>query len=199
MDLNSAKLLTSLIASLLALSSTLYFWLVRANRERAKITIHPIGELSGTVVSYFSDRATIQRMQLKEGEQCFKYWLKLAVVNNSSLPNALLGAKVWLQLRNGDWLPLEVWHQQEEEDAFPLNLPPLTTASLKLALTAKLAVEIDENNQGRLDAAGDILPREVPIQIELLSLGGKRVVRNILDSGDGLCRTPQSSTPRRAA
>lgn len=193
MDLNSAKSLASLMASLIALSSTIYFWLIRANGEKAQLTVHPVSPMSGSVVTFFSDRATVQRMQPRDGEYCFKYWLNLAVVNNSSLPNALLGINVWLQLRTGAWVQMDVRSQEENQDLFPINLSSLTTASLKLALVTKLSEKIQDDNQGRAEAAGNILPDQIPIRIELVALQDKRFKREILDHGHGLLRTSQQT------
>ncbi len=202
MDVNQARIYASLAASLIALSSTLYFWLVRANRERAQLMVQPIRELTGTVVTSFHDMATIQRLRPADDEYCIKYWMDVAIVNNSALPNALLGAKVWLQDKKGEWLEMDVSHQSHDQDLFPLNVPPLNISTLKMSLATNVRMQIDDSNLGRAAAAGDALPRQIPIQIELIGLQNKRFVREFLDSGNGLSRTPAGANlggPRAAA
>jgi hypothetical protein len=188
-EFEAAREYASLCGSVIALISTFYFWLVRANRERPQLEIHPIGDMQGCLILFNEDSETYQRLRPSKQEHCAKYWLHLAVVNNSSLPNAVLGIRVWLQRRNGDWQPMDVRHQTPNEDLLPINVDPLTTASLKLSLAMLYSGELQNDFAGRAAAAGDALPREIPIRIELTGLGERQFCKSFSDSGNGLKRS----------
>jgi hypothetical protein len=191
-EFDAARDYASLCGSVIAVLSTFYFWLVRSNRERPNLEIHPVSDLEGCLILFNEDSETYQRLRPGKQEHCVKYWLRLAVVNNSSLPNAILGVRVWLQRRNGDWQPMDVRHQTPNEDLIPINIDPLTTASLKLSLAMLYSAEIQNDFAGRAAAAGDALPREIPIRIELTGLGERQFGKTFSDSGNGLKRSLRS-------
>ena len=113
----------------------------------------------------------------------------MAVVNNSALPNALLGVKAWMQFSDGGWRQMDVQPASPEQELFPLNISPLTTASVKLALATRFAGEFENDNRGRAAAAGDAVPRQIPIRLELIGLQEQVFTQQWLDCGDGLSRT----------
>lgn len=189
LDFGNAREYASLGGSVLALASTLYFWLIRANRERAQLTAHLIGDMQGSIVTPHRDLAVYHRLKPAANEHCLKYWLHIAVVNNSSLPNALLGARVWIKFKDGDWRQMEVRHTDDQSDLFPVNLNALSTSGLKLALATTYSGVFEQDHEGRAAAAGDALNRTVPIRIELLGLQGKSFVYELIDTGNGLQRT----------
>jgi hypothetical protein len=192
-DYGNARELASLGGSVLALASTLYFWLIRANRERARLAAHLIGDMQGSIVTPHRDLAVYHRLKPASNEHCLKYWLHIAVVNNSSLPNALLGARVSIQFKDGAWRTMEVRHVDDQCDLFPVNLSSLSTSSLKLALATTYADAFEQDHEGRAAAAGDALPRTVPIRIELIGLQNKSFVYELMDTGNGLQRTGNRS------
>ncbi|SMP40238.1 hypothetical protein SAMN06265222_101415 [Neorhodopirellula lusitana] len=197
-DMAMAREYASLGGSALALASTMYFWLVRANRERAQLTVHPIKDICGRVVLHQECLSVYHRLLPADKRYCVMYWLHLAVVNNSSLPNALLGARISLQLGNGEWREMDVQHEAPDTELFPVNIDPLTTCSLKLALaTITPDCEFQNDFAGREALAGDMLPRQVPIRIELQGLQDRIYKAELLDSGNGLSRTVVQ--PRAAA
>jgi len=188
-QLENLREYASLGGSMLALASTFYFWLVRANRERSRLAVHPIGDMQGTALMAMDDVETYRRLSPTDDQMCVKYWLHLAIVNNSSLPNALLGARVWLWLASGEMREMDVRHESPDQDLFPANLSPLTTVSLKLALAATIDKVEDNSFAGRAAAAGDLLPPQIPIRIELEALQGQKFVCEIIDHCNGLQRS----------
>ena len=195
LNFESAREYASLTGSVIAVFSTLYFWLVRANGELGRLQVHPISDLEGCVLLPMEDTETYRRLVRQEGEYCLKYWLHVAVVNNSTLPDALLGASVRLKMADGLWHDMDV-RMADQESEFPMNLTPLTTASLKLVLSIPHLLTNENSNIGRVTAAGDAVPRQVPIRIELKGLNDRTYQYDLLDSGDGLRRSePSKSEP----
>ena len=60
-DMGMAREGLSLMASFFAVASTFYFWLVRANRERAKLAACTVTGLRGTMLMAMEDTATYRR------------------------------------------------------------------------------------------------------------------------------------------
>ncbi len=182
----------ALVGSLIAVASTLYFWLVRANRERAKLTAHAVSPLTGCVLMN-EDYETQRRVNPGQGQVCAKYFLSLAVVNNSSMPNALIGAKVFLPLRSKTspsptWTEMDVRHLQADTPLFPINLSPLSTCSLPLAISAAIDGTLDGGFAGRAITAGEALPSPIPIRIELKGVGDQVFQVELLDNAIGMVR-----------
>lgn len=200
-DLETLREYVALGGSLIAVASTFYFWLVRANRERAQLTAHIVAPLTGCVLMN-EDYETLRRVNPGEGKVCAKYFLSLAVVNNSSLPNALIGAKVWMQFFDGPsdaqltWKAMDVQPIHPDTPLFPINLSPLSTASLPLYLAAAINGTIDGGFTRRAISAAEALPQPVPVRIELLGVNHQTFQIDLSDIGDGLTR-PQPV--RRAA
>ncbi|GAB5516318.1 hypothetical protein [Rhodopirellula baltica] len=190
-DMGMARESLSLMASFFAVASTFYFWLVRANRERAKLVACTVTGLRGTMLMAMEDTATYRRVAPGENEIVLKYWLNLAIVNNSSLPNALLGIKVWVKFTDGRWHAMDVASADPGADLFPQNIDPLTTAGMKLTLATKCEGSIGGGFRERECAAGDALPELVPVRVELEALQGQTFVSEWLDEGRLLLRTTE--------
>ncbi|WP_236696287.1 hypothetical protein [Rhodopirellula islandica] len=173
--------------------STFYFWLVRANRERAKLAACTVTGLRGTMLMAMEDTATYRRVAPGKKQIVLKYWLNLAIVNNSSLPNALLGIKVWMKFTDGRWHAMDVASVDPEADLFPQNIDPLTTAGMKLALATEWEGDVSGGFRERECAAGDALPELAPVRIELEALQGQVFVSEWLDDGRLLQRTTEQS------
>ncbi len=189
MDLETSREYASLVGSTIAVCSTFYFWLIRSNRERAQLVAHPVGGLEGTLLMAMDDALTYRRVAPADGEVVLKYWLHLAIVNNSLLPNALLGARIWMKFADGEWREMDVHHEMPDQDLFPTNIDPLTTAGLKLALSCKQPGKIEGGFAERAQAAGDALPRQIPIRIRLKALQDQTFHCEFADDGDGLQRS----------
>jgi hypothetical protein len=168
-------------------------WLVRANRERANLTAHSVAPLTGCV-RMNEDYETMRRVNPSDGEVCAKYYLSLAIVNDSTLPNALIGARVWLQFRSDDvkfgeaWKEMDVRHVQSETSLFPINLPPLSTCSLPLAIAAAIQGSMDGGFAGRGIKASEALPAPNPIRIELRGVNDPFFLAEFNDGGTAMVR-----------
>lgn len=196
MDLESAREYGSVVASGVAVISTFYFWLIRANAERGSLSAHPMRPVVGSLLMAMEDVTTYRRIAPENGEIILKYWLHIAVVNNSTLPNAMLGARVWIKFADVGWQEMDVHNEMPEEDLFPVNIDPMTTLGVKLALATKRDGELSGGFRERAAAAGDVLGESVPIRIELQALREQSFVCEFLDPGTGLERT---ETPQRMA
>ncbi len=194
LDIQSTKEAVSLGASGLALFSTGYFWLVRANRERMKLTLHPVGKLWGNVPMPQEDPDAYQTLKPEEGSVCATYGADLAVVNHSSLPNALLGVRAWLELADGTWCEAlvrlhDTKHPEQAELKMPLNLSPLTTAGLGMRLSVAVPGNYDGGFHGREVTAGDSLAATPQLRVELAALQGKFAFDQLTLPAEGLKRT----------
>lgn len=196
-DLESLREYVALGGSALALVSTGYFWAVRANRERMQLDIHPIGSLVGTVLMN-EDFETFRRLAPGEGEVCVKYFADIAVVNNSSLPNALLGIEVRMRLADGQWRSMDVQPRQPDTALVPTNLAPLSTAHLGLALATSIPGSLKGGFAEREQAAGDALAAKPEIEVSLTSLGRQSFVHRYVDDGKSLRRSIRESISRAA-
>lgn len=193
-DIQSTKEAVSLGASGLALLSTGYFWMVRANRERMKLTLHPVGRLWGNVPMPQEDAEAYRKLRPEEGNTCATYGADLAVVNHSSLPNALLSVRAWLELADGTWCEAMVrLHDTSDPELpelrMPLNLSPLTTAGLGMRLSIVIPGNWDGGFHGREVTAGDALAPVPQLRVELSALQGKSAFDQLTLSAEGLKRT----------
>ena len=180
-DIESTKEAVSLGGSLLALSSTAYFWLVRSNRERARLQVHVVGEHWCNVPMPQEDPEAYQRCQPGDEEVAANYGVTVAAVNNSTLPNALVGIRSWLQLADGRWQECTVrtWQDADTPLQLPLNLSPLTTAGIQLTLSIAIHGNYDGGFQGRRETATKALAGEPRVRIELEALQGKTFFQDL--------------------
>ena len=106
--------MASFVGSSASVAVTGYFWLVKMNRERPQLQFEVVDHASFVDVG----PATTT-------EQWLHFRLALVVVNNSTLPNAVLGIKVNVMPKQS-----AVWKEAERVrpvrgSVFPLNLPAL--------------------------------------------------------------------------
>ncbi|HJZ94543.1 MAG TPA: hypothetical protein VKE40_27000 [Gemmataceae bacterium] len=111
----------SFVGSAASVGVTGYFWLVRMNRERPRLVVEGVDHLS-----YIDLGANTE----DERQLCFR--LGLVVVNESTLPSAVLSAAVRVMPR-----PLGTWQEVEgvrpaRGSTLPLNLPPLQSGLLTI-------------------------------------------------------------------
>lgn len=182
----------ALIGSALALLSTAYFWFVRANRERMSVTAHPVASMQGCVL-FNEDYETYQRVRPGDGEVCVKYLLDIAAVNNSSLPNSILGIRVWLRFDDEGWKEMDVRHEDPTQRLFPANTDPLSTAHLPLAIATAIPGSLKGGFAERAAGAGDVLPVRPEVRIELKTLANKTFRCQFEDDGKGLQRSETKS------
>jgi hypothetical protein len=108
------------VGSAVSMLTTLYFWLVRMRQERPRLKPY----LSDKEFFLGLSRDGVRQIGLKVG---------VIVANYSVLPNAILGARLWLRCRDG-------WHEAghlgfDKQTPQPCNIPPLQTILLHLTGT----------------------------------------------------------------
>lgn len=197
MDLEKLREYVALGGSMLALASTGYFWFVRANRERMQLSIYPAGSLRGSVLAN-EDFDTLRRVSPNTGQVCAKYFLDLAIVNNSTLPNAVLGVRVKIQMADGSVRTMDTQPADPQEVLVPANLRPLSTAHFRLAVSTAIDGSLTGGFAERESQAADALQYHPEVTVELMALGEKKFSRTFRDDGQKLNRTP-AATDQKAA
>jgi hypothetical protein len=159
MDKSMMMPIFSMIGTALTALWTAYFWLVRVKRERPDLR------------SYVADQEVFLGNTVGESRQVgFK--LGLIVANYSSLPNALLGVRLWLRQRDGDWLPVEAV-TFDPKTPLPFNVPAMQTVLVRIA--GRVAFPTADDIEGAPTTLANYLDRHVAapreIGVELRGLG----------------------------
>ena len=148
----------SFAASLFSSLATAYFWLVRAHRERPCLKPH----FADKEFFLGSSRDNVRQIGLKLG---------VIVANYSSLPNAILGARLWVRLPEG-WQELTnvAFDKQTPQ---PFNVPSLQTVLLRLNATLSFPYQeaLEEGNKTVGNYLNRFLTPSRDIRIELRRLG----------------------------
>jgi hypothetical protein len=154
----------SLIGSGFATASTLYFWLVRANRERPQLKTYLASPLDASFLAGAAGLPDTMRSQ---------FYVKAVVANYSTLPNAVLGVRAWLKARDGSWQPAATVFP--EKDQVPCNLAPLQTAPLQLTATITVPAPAEDTPRpaSQREAAFRSVAQPVELKVELRGLGDK--------------------------
>jgi hypothetical protein len=143
---------------------TFYFWIVKARQERPSLKCYAVDpQLSGYAFSSSGDPIKLI------------FEPKLILANYSSLPNAVLGATVWMRHRDDGWLPTRA--VIDAATPLPLNLAPMQTTRLGLRLTIEVppVAEGDRCRNTHETFAlyrNLMLPERLELRVELTSLGG---------------------------
>jgi hypothetical protein len=148
-----------LVGSVFSTVLTVYFWLLKANRERPNLQGFPADrEL------FLGNRAT--------GKRQIGVKLGAVVANYSTLPNAILSVAVAVKQKDGIWLPLEDV-TFDKQTPLPCNVPSLQTVLLRVMGRANFA------NVDALEQGGNILgnylnhyftsPREFRVELRALN------------------------------
>jgi hypothetical protein len=125
----------SIVVSFLSAMVTFYFWLVKAKKERPDLKIYKAdAQLGGYAHSSCEDPVKLI------------FEVRSVVANYSTLPNALLGARGWVKLRDGSWREGEA--RLDPKTPLPLNIAPLQTVRLDLAVAITVPA-IPEGNSCR--------------------------------------------------
>ena len=111
--------LLSLAGSAFSPLCTVYFWLVRARREQPNLSAHLLEQ------EFFLGLG-------KSDVRGIGCSLSIVWANNSILPDAVLGARIWVMTKDGAWQLLDGLTCDGDKTALPLNLPPQQTGLLKL-------------------------------------------------------------------
>jgi hypothetical protein len=149
----------SMIGSALTALWTAYFWLVRVKRERPDLR------------PYIADQEMFLGNTVGETRQV-GLKLGLIVANYSSLPNALLGVRLWLRQRDGGWLPIE-GVTFDPKTPLPFNVPAMQTVLVRIA--GRVAFPTADEIEGTPATLANYLERNVgaprEIGVELRGLG----------------------------
>ena len=151
--------IASMIGSALTAAWTAYFWLVRVKRERPDLR------------PYLADQETF--LAHSTGDQRYvgcKFGL--IVANYSSLPNALLGVRLWLRQRDRGWLEVENV-TFDAKTPLPFNVPAMQTVLVRVA--GRVAFPTVDDFEGTPTVVSDYLDRNLAtkreIGVELRGLG----------------------------
>jgi hypothetical protein len=160
----------SLTGSAIATLSTLYFWLVRVNREKPQLKVHLAGPLGADTLAAAAGAPP--------GTARSQFSLKAVVANYSALPNAVIGVKAWVKTREGTWAPAVT--SIDEKTQPPFNLPPLHT--VPVTLTATVAVPERPESAPRISRRETALlsvAEPVQFKLELTALNERRFTETL--------------------
>jgi hypothetical protein len=157
--------ISSYLSFAVSLSSalfTFYFWIVKSRMERPRLECYPVEpDLSGHAATSSGDPIKLS------------FEPKIIVANYSSLPNAVLGATVWVRDRDCCWLPTHA--MIDASTPLPLNLAPMQTTRLNLRVTIEVPAipqgeKCRNTNETFALYRGTALPDNLEMRIELTGL-----------------------------
>jgi hypothetical protein len=182
----------SFVGSVASVGVTGYFWLVKMNRERPRLLIEGVEHVS--YVDLGPCEGDVRTLCFRQG---------LVVVNESSLPSAVLGATVRVRSRAGDWVTVD-GVRPAAGSTVPLNLPPLQSGLLtidwEVAFPFDAAAEALESPDRVIDAylekhwsASD------RVTIEIRGVRGKTFAADVPLRGSRMASTVRLYLDRQAA
>ena len=161
----------SLGGSAMAVISTFYFWLVRANKESASLKAYLVKPIDAHWPMRVGGGS--------EGMVASRYQLHLAVANYSSLPNAMIGYRVDVKMPDGQWKELKL---DTESLPVPANIGPMSTIGISLFGDISVPGSLDgTGTRDREVGAHKAIARPPQFRVELKSLGEKKFVTQIVD------------------
>jgi hypothetical protein len=151
--------IASMIGSALTAAWTAYFWLVRIKRERPDLR------------AFFVEHETFLAHSTVEHRHV-GVKLGLIVANYSTLPNALLGIRLWARQKNGGWMAVENI-TFDAKTPLPFNVAAMQTVLVRVA--GRIAFPIVDDFEGTPTAMSSYLDRNLAakceIGVELRGLG----------------------------
>jgi hypothetical protein len=151
----------SIVGSAVSMAATLYFWLVRMRREKPCLRPYLVDREFYLGLS----RDEVRRIGLKVG---------IIVANYSVLPNAVLGARLWIRRADGGWLEAEnlAFDKQTPQ---PFNVPPLHTVMLRLtgALSFPFQDALEDGNKTAGNYMSRFTAQPVEMKVELRHLNDR--------------------------
>jgi hypothetical protein len=140
--------------------ATLYFWLIRMRQERPCLRAH----LVDREIFLGTSRDDERQLGLKVG---------VIVANYSTLPNAILGARLWVRLREG-------WQEVgrlafDKQTPQPFNLPPLQTVLLRLTGTLSFPYQasLEEGSKSVANYLQRFVHEPLELKLELRHLNDR--------------------------
>jgi hypothetical protein len=143
--------------SAVSMLTTLYFWFVRMRKEQP--CLKPF--VADKEFFLGNSRDGVRQIGVKLG---------IIVANYSALPNAILGARLWIRQTNG-WLAVE--HLEfDKQTPHPFNVPPLQTVLLRLTGTLSFAYQdaLEEGNKTVANYLNAFGTQPVEMKLELQHL-----------------------------
>jgi len=131
--------LISLAGSIFSTTCTGYFWFVKVRKEQP----HLVSFLHDHELFLGNGRGDTRSIGLN---------VQIIVANNSSLPNAILGVKLSVKLKTGDWQPV-TGVGCDKSAPLPLNISPLQTTLLRLTGRLSFASIEECENQRCIESA----------------------------------------------
>lgn len=147
----------SLAGSAFSTACTAYFWFVKARRERPDVSAHLLQH------EFFLSLGNTDTRLIGSS-------VGIIYANNSILPDAVLGLRLWVRTTDGGWKLMEDVIC-DAATPLPLNLPPQQTSLLRL--TGQLHFQLDAELESESNIAGAYLREHVaaPREFKLETLG----------------------------
>ena len=183
--MNSDMSMLSLAGSIFSTGCTAYFWFIKARREQPNLAAHLLEQ------EFFLG---LGRSDTR-GIGCT---LSVIYANNSILPDAILGARVWVKRADGHWQVLESV-SCDETTALPLNLPPQQTGLLRLTGHLAFARDAELEKDSNITAAYVRRHLASPREFQLETLGLNRRVATDVARIDPEAPSTESFRVRTAA
>ena len=148
------------IGSAASMLTTLYFWFVRMRQEQPCLKPY----LADKEFFLGLGRDEVRQIGLKVG---------VIVANYSVLPNAILGARLWVRLQSG-------WQEVgtlafDKQTPQPFNIPPLQTVLLRLtgALAFTYEDALEEGSKTTANYLSRHLAQPLEMKLELRHLNDR--------------------------
>ena len=196
-DFNFLRSFFSLGASAAALASSIYLWVTRLRREQPNLAIEQVSPLVGEFVWPVQFAELYQTIKPGDDEGLACLWADIAVINNSTMPNAVLQIDGWIKLANGLWHPTLV--SLREEAKMPINVTPHSTARLALQLATKLPYDgTRTSNRDRVDQVNEQISDSRELKVRIRGVKGA-AFQAVLTQPSDLVESKFGTSERRAA
>ncbi len=149
-----------MVGSAASMLTTLYFWMVRRRQEQPCLKPHLVDKEFFLGMS----RGEVRQIGVKLG---------IIVANYSVLPNAILGARLWLRSKDG-WL--EVGQLAfDKQTPQPFNISPLQTVILRLTGTLSFTYSdtLEAGNKTVANYLSEYLAQPLELKLELQHLNDR--------------------------
>lgn len=196
-DFDFLRSFFSIGASAAALTSSIYLWVTRFQREQPNLAIEQVSPLVGEFVWPVQFAELYQTIKPGDDEGLACLWADVAVINNSTMPNAILQIDAWIKLANGQWHPTLV--SLREETTLPANVTPHSTARLALQLATKLPYDgTRTSNRDRVDQIDEQIAETRDFKIRVRGVKGASF-QSTLTQPTNIVESKFAATEKRAA
>jgi hypothetical protein len=144
--------------SAVSMLTTLYFWFVRMRNEQPRLK------------PFVADKEFFLGLS-RDNVRQIGINVSIIVANYSSLPNAILGARLWIRQKDG-WLAVDnlTFDKQSPQ---PFNVAPLQTVLLRLngTLSFPYRDEFEEGSKTMSNYLQALLAQPLEMKLQLRDLG----------------------------